>query len=463
MKNWRKLLAAGLLSLTAAVGSASAFVTDAAAAGTGYDRRETVAEEERIPAAYADSARKTDKIDPKAWKKINGVCYNGSGKPIPGAITWGMDVSEWQEKINWFQVKESGIDFAFVRIAYGTKKMDNTYAYNMEQAELAGVPVGTYVYSLATTPKMAMQEAHLAIESMKGYKVSYPVVFDLEYSEMGKLSPKKVSELALTFCNEVKKAGYYPMVYCNTNWYDNEVDWDMLEGLDVWIARYGDTIQAPPHEDYKYTIWQSTDGDGGGVLNSTKGLINGIPKYSDVDVDFGYVDYTQKITPRTEPKPGYKPSELPETDGGEKPQGKQGWATENGKTYYYKNGNKVKGWNTIDGKTYYFHLTKFYMYKNKRTINKAGDIYYFGSDGARYDNGFRTVKLNGEKKTFYFHKNGKAHKGWLTVNGKKYYFYNGTAMASGTRAENVTLTSSNKVVSVFDKKGVCIKQYKKKA
>ena len=38
---------------------------------------------------------------------------------IPGAITWGMDVSEWQGKINWTKVKNAGIDFALVRISYG--------------------------------------------------------------------------------------------------------------------------------------------------------------------------------------------------------------------------------------------------------------------------------------------------------------------------------------------------------
>ena len=58
--------------------------------------------------------------------------------------------------------------------------MDKSYDYNMLQAEEAGVPVGTYVYSLATTTDQALEEAKLPFEKMDGYKVSYPVVFDLE-------------------------------------------------------------------------------------------------------------------------------------------------------------------------------------------------------------------------------------------------------------------------------------------
>ena len=101
----------------------------------------------------------------------------------------------------------------------------------MIKAEQAGVPVGTYVYSTALSAETALKEAQYAIEKMQGYKVSYPVVFDLEYAKASNLSPKKVSQMALAFCNEVRKAGYYPMVYCNTNWYDNYIDWSLYREL----------------------------------------------------------------------------------------------------------------------------------------------------------------------------------------------------------------------------------------
>lgn len=244
-----------------------------------YERWDTVDETERQEYAESQGMLRAA-ASTKAWKKINGVCYNGSGQKITGAITRGIDVSEWQGTIDWKKVKKSDIDFAFVRVAYGTGYLDKQYAANMKNANAAGVPVGTYIYSTATTTSGALKEAQLVISKMKGYKVSYPVVYDLEYSRMGELSKTQVAKLALTFCNEVKKAGYYPMVYCNTNWYDTKVDWSLLSGIDVWIARYGDKILAPSKSSYKYTIWQSTDGDGGGILNPTKGLVDGIPVWN---------------------------------------------------------------------------------------------------------------------------------------------------------------------------------------
>lgn len=524
--NWRKKVTKGLLAVLLSAGLAAATGSAVKASGI-YERWLTVAEEERVEEAEDSSMLGAARVSAKAWKKINGVCYNGSGVEIPGAITRGIDVSEWQETIDWSKVKSAGVDFAFVRISHGTGYMDKKYDYNMKQAEAVGIPVGTYVYSTATSTKTALKEAQLAIEKMKGYKVSYPVVYDLEYSKMGELSPTAISRLALAFCNEVRKAGYYPMVYTNTYWYDNKVNWDLLTGLDVWIARYGDTIQAPDHASYNYTIWQSTDGDGGGVLNTTRGLIPGIPADCNVDVDFGYVDYTKKITPRWQPVSSYQPSSTPDiSTGGSVNNGKNGWAQEDGKTYYYVNDQKVTGWKKINnkyyyfnskegylyknalltssklnicyvdeegarvsnqwvdwkdkryymasngyavkgfyqigGKYYYFNSKEAYMYKNRKIISSAGNIYYLGSDGARYCSGFATITENGRKNTYFFAKNGRAYKGWHTINGKKYYFYKGNTQGSGVRAENITLTSSTGVVSVFDSNGVCIRQYKKK-
>ena len=484
-KVWKlkRVLAVGILTSVIAAGLPAYSVM----ANPHYDRRDTVAEEEFVPAAGASGTEKArKKVSANAWKKINGVCYNGSGEVIPGAITRGIDVSEWQGNINWTQVKESGIDFAFVRISYGLSHYDYTYEANMTKAEQAGVPVGTYVYSTALSTTTALKEAQFAIEKMQGYKVSYPVVFDLEYAKASKLSAKAVSQMALAFCNEVRKAGYYPMVYCNTNWYDNNIDWSLLYGIDVWIARYGDKIQAPDKDRYNYTIWQCTDGNTESGLNSTSGLVAGIPKGNDVDVDFGYVDYTKKITPRRNSVSGYKPASKPDisTSGDSEEVLKSGlyeeneklyyidengklavnkWETINGKTYYFgADGYALSGMKKVDGKYYWFNTKYHYMYKNRRVTRTNGDIYYFGSDGVRYNGGMTQVTENGKVNTYYFQRNGKAYKGWLTLNGKKYYFYKGSSAASGTRAENITLTSSNKVVSVFNAQGVCVKQYKKK-
>lgn len=504
MKNWKKWLAAGCMAALLGIGTMG--TTAMAMGGGGVDRSDAVAEEAKVPSG---KATQNSGASSKAWKKINGVCYNGSGQKLEGAITRGIDVSEWQDTINWSQVKKSNVDFAFIRISYGVSHLDNKYDYNMKQAEKAGIPVGTYVYSLALNTQQAMKEAQLAIREMDGYKVSYPVVYDIEYDQMRNLSAAQIANLAKAFCNEVKKAGYTPMIYCNTDWYDNKLDWSKMTGYDVWLARYGDTIFAPDKNKYKYTIWQSTDGDGGGYLNTTKGLVAGIPVYSTVDIDLGYVDYTKIITPRWHAQSGYKASTSPDTS---TYKGKTGWVTENGKRFYYVNGVKKYGWVEVNNKKYYIHKTtgmckgrlvrdaknvtnyvdkngvmvkntwvtyhtkryyfdqngnalkgmkkvgtnyyyfqtKYgYQMKNVRYMNSNDDVYYFGNNGIMVKNVFYTWSGNNEDHTYYFGSNGKMQKGWLTLKGKKYYFN----LQTGIMYKNCTLKRNGKSYT-FDKNGV---------
>ena len=56
----------------------------------------------------------------------------------------------------------------------------------------AGLKVGAYIYSYATTTDMAVQEADFILDLIKDYPISYPVVFDVEASVMSTLTPAPV-------------------------------------------------------------------------------------------------------------------------------------------------------------------------------------------------------------------------------------------------------------------------------
>ena len=509
-RKWRAVICAALAVLI----SQSSVLT--AWAGYGLpDRHQMLAPGQGINSGRKDSGDGEDdepvQPDPKAWKKINGVCYNGSGVAIPGAITRGIDVSEWQGAINWSKVAASDVDFAFIRIAHGITHVDNYFRANMSGANAAGLPVGTYVYSMAKTREEAIREAQLAIRMMKGYKVSYPVVYDMEDASQGSLSNARRTELALAFTSEIRKAGYYPMVYLNPYWYNYRLDMSRLSGLDLWLAWYGDSL-LPPFTNYRYSIWQGTGGDESLGLIPTRGMINGIPASINVDIDMGFVDYTLKVTPRTGPVPGYVPT----------PTNLNGWVEEDGKVYYYRNQSRVYGAQVIDGRHYrfssadgslfrdvllyssktnktcyagssgalvrnqwvtwkgkryyigadYFAYTgsrnvggKYYLFNSKQgfmyadhlRLFSSGDVYYYGADGVRVNKGLTKITRNGVTYTYYFNKAGKAYKGWHVIRGKSYYFYGGRNARSGIRAENVSLMINGELC-VFNEEGVCIRR-----
>lgn len=99
------------------------------------------------------------------------------------------------------------------------------------------------------------------------------------------------------------------------------------------------------------------------------------------------------------------------------PTQQDGWVEEDGKSYYYKDGEALTGFQTIDGKKYYFNIVHGYK-ETGWYITSAGGRYYFGTDGV-VKSGWVTV----DGKNYLLNTNGKAYTNWFTTSaGNKYYF-----------------------------------------
>lgn len=186
----------------------------------------------------------------------------------------GIDVSKWQGKIDWQKVKNSGIDFAFIRIGYrgenGIVYKDDNADYNIQQAQKAGVLVGVYFFSTAVSEAEAKEEAEWTLQAIKGYKISYPVVYDCEgyknsMSRMFDLSAAERTTNAMTFLQTVTDAGYDAMFYGAHGEIGNEAYWD-IEKIEkeykVWVAHYS-AVAYPekdkPDYEGKCAAWQYTN------------------------------------------------------------------------------------------------------------------------------------------------------------------------------------------------------------
>ena len=91
---------------------------------------------------------------------------NGNGDIIQGAEKKGIDVSQWQGKIDWAKVKADGIEYAVIRCGYGSNLTyyDDTYwEYNVSECERLGIPYGVYLYSYADSTADARSEAEHTI------------------------------------------------------------------------------------------------------------------------------------------------------------------------------------------------------------------------------------------------------------------------------------------------------------
>lgn len=195
--------------------------------------------------------------------------------------TNGIDVSKWQGKIDWSKVKESGIEFAFIRIGYrgenGTIYKDDNADYNIQQAQNAGVLVGVYFFSTAISESEAVEEAQWTTQAIEGYSISYPVVYDCEgfsrvSSRMHSLSKEERTNNALAFLKQISSAGYDAMFYGALNELKDSADWDIAKiekKYKVWVAQYPSvTYPEKDAPDYNRELhaWQYTN----------KGSVSGI-------------------------------------------------------------------------------------------------------------------------------------------------------------------------------------------
>lgn len=250
-------------------------------------------------------------------------------------LRYGIDVSYHQGAIDWNAVKSSGVQFAFVRAGSFKSGTDAFYHQNMKGAVSAGIPVGIYVYSYATTPEMAANEGLFAVSVAKDYPVSLPIAYDIEDAWHKGMSADQLQALINSFCNTVKAGGYYPIVYSSKSWFEQRIGsipWD------IWVAQYNTSCSFSR----PYTFWQCTS-------SGTVAGINGR-----VDMNFQFKDYSAEI-----PANGFK--------------------TVAGKTYYMQNYMMTRGLMEINGSTYYFEPL-FGAMQNGLVATERGTM-FFGDDG----------------------------------------------------------------------------------
>lgn len=193
----------------------------------------------------------------------------------------GIDVSAYQENIDWKTVADYGMGFAILRITEKGNVVDSTFETNYKGCIQHGIPVGVYKYSYAKTVAESEQEANSVLKVLNKRKLNFPVFLDLEWSEQRKLGSAAVEKIALAFLNKIQAAGYKVGIYCNVDWYQNVLT-KALKKYDCWIARY-------PANDNGTLQECLRPGVGVGWQYSSKATIPGIA--GKVDRNVFYKDY----------------------------------------------------------------------------------------------------------------------------------------------------------------------------
>lgn len=170
----------------------------------------------------------------------------------------GIDVSSHQRVIDWEAVAAAGIDFAIVRLGYrgyetGLLNADTYVQENLTGAREAGLLVGAYFFSQATSTAEAEEEARYALELLGDFELDLPLVFDWEVAQRTEEVDKAtVTDCALAFCAIAESAGVQPMIYFNPYQITAHIDLFRLTDYPWWLALYNTDPVFP----CRFDMWQ---------------------------------------------------------------------------------------------------------------------------------------------------------------------------------------------------------------
>lgn len=207
---------------------------------------------------------KDDGYPVTGWQKLDGMWYYFNENGQKASIT-GVDVSEYQEEIDWVTLKESGIDFAIIRCGFrgyetGVLVEDSRFRENIQAATDAGMPFGVYIFSQAVNGMEAAEEASMILSLCEGYEPTLPYAIDIEScgdvenpGRQNRLTNLARTQVINTFVDVIESRGEEAMLYSNKRWLEDNMDLSQIT-CKIWYAMW-------PGED-------EADAEGGAAPNN---------------------------------------------------------------------------------------------------------------------------------------------------------------------------------------------------
>ena len=181
----------------------------------------------------------------------------------------GIDISKWQDTVDFVKVKDAGIEFVIIRSSY-RKSVDPKFFEYVKGCRDNDIPVdGIYHFMYALSNKQALEEAMFAVQLAvnAGIEKGKYIFSDFEYDTVTKaaasgiiLTKKECNDFTRVFCEYVESQGYKAGIYTNIDFYKNWYKSELLNRYNIWLADYSGG------PDYECLYQQYT----------SKGKVNGI-------------------------------------------------------------------------------------------------------------------------------------------------------------------------------------------
>lgn len=216
--------------------------------------------------------------------------------PSSSEIYQGIDVSEWQEEIDFAKVKEAGIEVVYIRAGQGFSYKDSKFERNYEEAKKHGLKIGVYHYVTARSTEDAKIQAQFFVSLIANKQIDCRLAMDFE--SFGNLTNAEINQISLAFLEEVERlSGKETVVYSNT--YNAKYIFSReVANYPLWVAQYG--VQEP-QDNGKWNDWI-------GFQYSSTGRVSGINGNVDRDryTKDIFLENTEEVPKVEDPKCNYE-------------------------------------------------------------------------------------------------------------------------------------------------------------
>ena len=187
-------------------------------------------------------------------------------------VITGVDVSSWQDNVDWVALKNNGVDFAYLKSTEGKTFTDAYFAQNRKNARDSGIITGAYHFFRPAT-SVSAQVDHFINVVGKLSPDDLPPALDLEDKSLwvGYTHKEKIDMVMEWLTAVESRTGVRPIIYASPSFVEDVLgSAPQLANYKLWIAHYTDNSQPSlPTPFTEWLIWQhSSSGSLPGVAGN---------------------------------------------------------------------------------------------------------------------------------------------------------------------------------------------------
>lgn len=172
--------------------------------------------------------------------------------------TLGVDVSSYQENVDFEKLREQGVEFVYIKATEGSSHIDSSFEQKWADASSAGVLAGAYHFFSYSESGAAQAENFInTVGELSGRLI--PAV-DMELSMEEVMNPPEVSDVVRglkAFLAVVEeKYGVKPLIYAQKDYYDKYLAADFAD-YPRWVRNVFYPIYVDVGDDW--AVWQYND------------------------------------------------------------------------------------------------------------------------------------------------------------------------------------------------------------